>query len=282
MRVSGRRACARLAPILLLASLAWASGVAAQSKSVSLPVEGLRPADVVARLAHKALAAPGQPNAWKDLASALPEMALGDNADLETTFAAARVADSLAAPTAATAATATETAASPSGSTGLRATGSSLVVQARRALAVLAAAPLRVRWIFGLLALALGGIVVWMVRSGSRRHTATPAPAGGRLWTARALAAGGTDVREIAQRTGMAQEAVDLALRMAGGASKQAPRRRRGADAPSPSGTATRRRRVRMGRPASDAEARRLGHELVRGVRDLRDGRLTYGTGARR
>jgi len=87
------------------------------------------------------------------------------------------------------------------------------------------------------------------------------APAGGRLWTARALASGGAQVNDIARQVGMAQEAVALALRLNGAG-------------PAPAVAAPQ-------APASNPAETRLRRELRAGIGHLRDGRLTYGGGAR-
>jgi hypothetical protein len=238
----------------------------ASPSPVRLPVQGMRPVDVVARLARKALTSPAEAGAWKDLAGALPEMALGDDADLEGTLAAARLADSLAAGTS----SATDPVASaPDDAVGRYARGWP------RLFAFLPGSPVSragLGWALAGLVLAVTTVVVWRLVARSRGSRGTRRPPNGRFWTARALAGGGTQLREIARRTGMAQEAVDLALRLTGGSAlptpTPAPRR---AMVPAP----------RAGRGDGEAAGRRLRRELTTSVRDLRDGRLTYGGGVR-
>lgn len=215
-----------------------------------------RPSDVVARLARQALTSPRDTAAWKALAGALPAMALSGGADLEGTFEAARLADSLSAD------------AGTGGSLG----GSTPSQDARSAMTRFAAVLATPRGrlavlVFGLAVLAGGLVGVRARRPRRARSGEAPRKDAGRLWTARTLATGGTAIPEIARRTGMAQDAVDLALRLSGSTSPapaRVPARPLAPQAPV-------RRRSR--------EDARLRREVSAGVGRLRDRRLTYGGG---
>ena len=257
----------RLSVAILLALASSAHGVAAQegpTGTVALPVHGPRPsvpvsseaevpskpADVVARLAREAMASPTDAAAWQALAGALPDFALSGGADLEGTFEAARVADSLGASAAPMVGESTREADLPA----LPSVWKSLP-------------PMRLDLLLAAIATLVGGVVVWRtaLSRGQRRRTRAPAPQG-RLWTARALASGGIDVSEIARRVGMTQEAVTLALRMSG--ARPAP------VAPAQATVSTRRSTREQDRNAS------IRQEMLASVERLRDRRLTYGGGA--
>ena len=267
--------------------LLLAPGVAAQGPTMpagsqvaaaASPVPGLeRPSDVVARLAREALASPGDSTAWRALAGALPDMALSGDADLEGTFEAARLADSLSA--------ATGVAVTSDVDPG----GAPLVEQASPPAVTDPGAPaswwppaLSAQVMIGTLFGALALVGLRMTRTRRRVRMAPPSPAHraeqGRLWTARTLATGGVDVPEIAKRTGMAQEAGNLALSLAGHApvtDRDGNRRPMGAPAGrGPSTPAT--PRATGPRPAED----RIRREVTAGVGRLRDRCLTYGGGA--
>lgn len=242
----------RLTVLFLLALLAG-TGVAAQETdagSVALPIHGPRPTDVVARLARRAMATPSDSAAWKALAEALPELALIGSADHAGTFAAARLADSLSA--SGPMIPASGAAAGPPSSP-------------TPPLVLGAIPPMLRTGALGLLAVMMTTIVVWRFRprpeSVQDRPSTTQA---GRLWTAQTLASGGVHVPEIARRMGIAQEAVTLALRMAGTDTVTASRR------PASSPTQP---------PRTEAQIR-MRREILAGVGRLRDQRLTYGGGS--
>ena len=237
--------------VLLSVALLAASGAAAQevgSGSVALPVHGTRPTEVVARLARQAMATPSDSAAWKALAGALPELALVGSADHVRTLEAARLADSLSV---------SSLAHTPSNEDGAAPPLSS-------AEALLARVPATARTgAIALFAILLTVIVVWRVRARPSppvrdRPSSTQA---GRLWTAQTLASGGTDLPEIARRMGIAQEAVTLALRMAGTDTKTV-----SLDTPSAPSAGP------VGRPRTEAHVR-MRREILAGVSRLRDQR---------
>jgi hypothetical protein len=211
-----------------------------------MPVLLERPSDVVARLARQALTAPGDTAAWKALAGALPAMALTGGADLEGTFEAARVADSVSV-----------------------AAGGGIAPRSASVFASLEYAPIAGVMVFlG----ALAALAVHLLRG--RRHLGNRALPGtlseaGRLWTATTLAAGGLALPEISKRTGLAQEAVNLALLMAA----QGPMTNVVEPVRTPMALSS---GVPFGRTAAEEQLRR---EVVAGSGRLKDRRLTYGGG---
>lgn len=236
----------------------FAAGGVAQTtgpQGVPLPVHGVKPSEVVARLAREALHAPGDSASWASLGQAIPEMALAEGADMETTFEAARVADSLSS---ATGVTAVDAGTAPSTTENARSPMAGGVPR------------LPVDGVLGgTTVLALAAFVVMVFRRRSR-STRSPAPrevAAGRRWSAAAMASGGIAVPDIARRMGLSQEGVDLALRLKGGSAESArlpvERPRHPASAPQAA--------------AASVEQARMRRELMQGAGRLRDQRVTYG-----
>lgn len=235
------------------------SPVAAQADS---PAAG---PDAVSRLVREALARPDDPAAWTGLAEALPELAVTRDADPVSVFEASRLADSLA-----TAPVEEATTATADTSAGLTAWVTGLTTSDAAALAP---------W-FLVVILLVAGPLLSRIRG---RPSAAPAddegaPATGnqpgkgpvpgvspRLWTVTTLADNGLPPAEIARRTGMAQDAVQVLLGLR--------------DAPVPS--ALRNRSTGATRPPSLTERAAgistLRQELARDARRLEGGRLTYG-----
>lgn len=217
-----------------------------------------RPSDMVARLARTVLLAPGESSAWRALAGALPELALEGPADLEGTLEAARLADSVAA-----------TLQARSGEPDTLPPDTASMAPASPA------TPRRSLLWPGLL-MGAGALLLGALGMGELRRRWARASRGGRrveeagrLWTVRTLAGSGIPLAEIARRTGMAQEAVDLALSLAG----------------APLADTAQGRRARPGRPSAEARRDRddrLRLSLDAGVSALTDGRLTYGGGVSR
>lgn len=234
------------------------------AEAVTAPVQMERPADVVAQLAREALYGPGSGESMKALASALPELALTGGADIESTFAAARVADSLAVTAPITNSVAAD--ASTAGRSDLWSWVPALgvsddwlrLIQTPEVVGSLAAL---------LLAAILIGRALGRRRAAPPKRAPNVAKPRGRLWTARTLASGGAHVSEIAERTGMAQEAVHLALRLAGVGAVQS------WDEQLPH-----RQPARVSPRAVDLE---LERDVIAGSRHLRDRVLTYGGAAR-
>jgi hypothetical protein len=158
----------------------------------------------VADLASKALAAPLDSSSWAALARALPELALSGGAELEETFEAARLADSVAF------------SIRPAPAQGL-----AMGLGPRRPAEVSTAGLTDVfptGWaVLTVVAAGLGALVFLRRRARRALRPLRLQGAGkGRVRTARALARGGAGVADIARRTGMAREAVSLALRVRG------------------------------------------------------------------
>lgn len=257
------------AAVLLLAAGAGAQEAGAPPPTLSL--DGMLPSAVVARLARQAMHAPGDSAAWAALAHALPEMALVEGADLEGTFEAARMADSMSA-AAMTAPGAREDAPLASG------TSTAPAQTASRVTAGVAAIRERIDGFPRLpVPLALGavlalssllGVLVFRRTRGARTSPATRAHAsGGRTWAAAALASGGIATADIARRTGLAQEGVDLVLRLANAS----------AAASRPTRSTSRSGSARPVAPRTTLPSERLRQEVRQGVGRLRDQRLTYG-----
>ncbi|MDH5588454.1 MAG: hypothetical protein OEZ65_01440 [Gemmatimonadota bacterium] len=231
---------------LLLVILVAASPVAGQDTATTASPP--RPAEVVADLARRALTDPEDPGTWRALAGALPEMALSGGADLDGTFEAARLADSLG------------------------------IADARQPVAPASRLPWE-SWNLGpehlfagsvALTLLVGALVVRSsIRRRKARRSARKTEMGGRLWAARSLASDGISVAEISKRTGMAQDAVRVVLGLS--APRKSP-----TWAPKPGYTV---RPPRVVPAAGDAMAGQRAEwkaEIVSGARRLRDGRLTY------
>ena len=230
----------------------------ATERGPALPLDGPRPAEVVAARVRSVLQDHRSTEAWKGLAGALPEMALSGGADLAGTFEAARLADSISA----------------------------LEVSPRALRSLWAPAGLGsgrrggVEWAQALGAGVLAGTLVVALatlarsRKGRTGRRSQRADGKGRVWAAQSLASSGIPVVEIARRTGMAQDGITvlLGLSRARNARQIASRALR-RPAP-PTG-------VRRGNSARrlDAERERLRAEIASGARRLRDGRLTYGGG---
>ena len=197
-------------------SLTTPSALEADGESVlPLDVAGsdLRPADFVAARVRSILRDADDSQAWDELAQGLPELALSGGADLMSTFEAAALAESLR----------------PAGATGI----SSPDVPPM-------SAPILVDWrsttpfqaiaLAVLLAAALAGLFrTWKrrgnrsARSGWGRRRRSRSGSGSRsgrgaspvmtpVAQARQLASAGITVPEIAQRTGMARDAVSILI----------------------------------------------------------------------
>lgn len=252
----------RLTALVTAVGLLWGGGVQGQegASGADVVTGGQKPADVVAELARKALSRPGDTATWGALARTIPDMALVGGADLESTFEAARLADSL------TAASLLEAQAPrrvppvekavPAPPERLEARRDTL----KRALSAglnWAGDP---RVALPALVSLLGALV--LLHAGRRRRPARRTEAGGhgRVWAVRTMASGGVEVQEIARRTGMAQDAVRMALGM-------------GASPATPAVAATAPSARRRSAPAQ-AQLRR---EISAGARRFRDGRITYG-----
>ena len=156
-----------------------------------IPGVAQRPAELVAARVRRVLLS-NSDDAWFELADALPELALAGGADLTTTFEAARLAER-------------------AGST---------VATRRSGARAWAASVTRTQWIIFLLGVftlpmvaltllrrhrAPATSVRFLVRSTGARNGVTS-----RFADARQLATAGLAVSEIAQRTGMARDAVTL------------------------------------------------------------------------
>ncbi len=194
------------------------------------PASPPRPAEVVAQRARRALEAPEDGPAWSALASSLADMAVMGGADIAATFDAAHVADSLAAipseasdtgtaPVAAEPAPAHRSVRALLGTVGMP-RGMPDMKDVRRALEVgrgLAGDPR-----FALPTLAVLFSLLLILRLTKRRKVRRKATArakaeperAGRVWTALTLASGGVDVADISRRTGLAREAVGMAVRL--------------------------------------------------------------------
>lgn len=224
-----------------------------------------RPAEVVARMARRAMGLPDDPEAWQALAEVLPELALSGEADLEGTFQAARVADSLSA-----------TAA-----TGLGASQSEGQAWFPRWTALPSGALPSAVALAVALAAALSGALVVVLRR--RRSRATEARRDGgtdKLGAARSLVTRGLPAYEISRRTGMAQDAVQVMLAMSGATPRPRPRPR--THARTHSGTrATLTGNPRRAPGAAGVDRDELEREARAAAARLRDTRLTYGPGAR-
>ncbi len=195
-----------------LAGLALAP-LTALSAQTARPVPGsaiagpLRPAQVVARLASRALAGARDSATWGALSASLSDLAVKGHADIAATFAAAHIADSLAQAEPRAATTPPERASSVAGLVAVARRGGVVVWRSMEKSDV------------ALPALTVLLAVLFLLRLGERRRSTTAhhdADEHGRVWTARALATGGVDLAEISRRTGLAQEAVDMALHLAG------------------------------------------------------------------
>ena len=242
----------RLILLALLVAAAPASGV--QTVSRSLSATGERPAELVARMAREAMGLPADPAGWSALANALPEMALLGGADLESTFEAARIADSLSASASALAEPAV--GADPG------------VMESVKT--ILLSSLMQGRWMDIVLAfLVTGAVGAGIVLLRRRRKNPKKAKApyrGDRVRAARSLASSGLSVHEIARRTGMAQDAVHVLMSLAGSA---------------PAPAAPTRTRPPTSVVGSHVNASDLQREAHQAARRLRDQRLTYGPGAR-
>ena len=156
----------------------------------------LRPAELVASRVREVLRDHSDDVAWQELAGALPEMALSGGADIQSTFEAARIAEDMV-PVATPVPSASSAAAGAAFEEVLRLVRGIDVDMAGQLLAIA----------FGLFALTM-----LFKGSGNRARGARSEPAKGRCREARALAAGGVPVYEIAKRTGLAREAVSVLL----------------------------------------------------------------------
>jgi len=235
-----------------------------------LPVHGVRPAQVVAAKVRAVLRGQGDPVAWKALATTLPELALVGGADVEATFNAARLADSVAAAGARATVRPTVAAAVRGGSTASADRGPPSIFRATL--------PRNVSFA-GVVVLAGFGIglgLLWRRGGRASRRSVGGSAEADRLADVLSLAATGIGVAEIARRTGMAQDAIRVLLGIrppsdlhnSGALSAPAAGVRR----PHPG-------RVRSSARRLDGERERLKAEITTGARRMRDGRLTYGTG---
>ncbi|MFQ5538166.1 MAG: hypothetical protein ACE5GJ_12040 [Gemmatimonadota bacterium] len=185
-------------------------GQARAESSVASPAT---PVHTVARRMREALRAPDRPGVWSEIARALPELALEGSADLEGTMEAARIAEDL---------TALENRASPasgaSASNGSR-NGEASAGEVRfpqeaglpfpRPSDILVILTGIV--VLGVLLKTSGGMTPWQRRS-VRRPDTGDAGGGHSAGEIRHLASVGLTVREIARRTGMAQDAIHVLM----------------------------------------------------------------------
>lgn len=226
----------RLRLVTTLAALTTLSAATLGAQEAKAPIRGLasppRPAEVVAQRASRALAAPEDGPSWKALASSLADMAVMGDADVAATFDAAHVADSLAAIR--SEASTTEAGAAPVASEPARARRSVRALlgtvgmphgmpdmkDMRRALEMGLGLAGDTR--FALPTLAFLFSLLLLLRMTERRKVRRKAKGkaraeperAGRVWTALTLASGGVDVGDISRRTGLAREAVNMAVRM--------------------------------------------------------------------
>jgi len=193
---------------------------------LTLPGSEGTPSAVVARLAREALRHPSDPSTWGALADELPELALSGTANLDATFDAARLADSLAAGMAPTTpsdevATLAVSTAGAVGSVGsrlssLRARAAGIVTWFRSVRIPRPTWPLAA-WAAGVFALV--GLPVWAAlrlrrRAAAEKPDPVPASNGGVYWVARSLVTAGTPVSEVARQTGLSQDAIHVLLRL--------------------------------------------------------------------
>lgn len=267
--------------------------------------------DPVSRLVRDALARPHDPAAWTGLAEALPELALTRDADPVTVFEASRLADSLAAVPVEPNPAATRFPAPPSaagrasGPGGVRSWAGTRIRKAADALSAGGLTPSDAAalapWFLVVILLVAGPLLsrVRARRPSGRRgkpHRQDPevdstrqGPVPGvspRLWTVTTLADDGLSPAEIARRTGMAQDAVQVLLGLRSASVPPGTRNmpRGVGDTGHPYSThlgAT--AAPRAARPPSLTERAAgiatLRNELTRDARRLKGGRLTYGAG---
>lgn len=200
------RASAFVTALAVIAPMG-ASGAEAQSR-VDDAEPSVAPATLVAERA-RALLHDESREAWLALAGALPELAISGQANLESTFEAARLAEEMGQPLIALpmAGPATPSASldAEREEAGLDALG--VVWRAVRSTDLDALARL--------LALAIGIGTLAMVGRGPRTKAAKvrPTRSAARYRDVRSLAANGVSITEISRRTGLAREAVTVLLR---------------------------------------------------------------------
>lgn len=229
------------------------------------------PSEVVARMARQAMGGSDGPEVWQALASALPDLALKGSADLAATFEAARVADSISA---ASAAVASMSAAGAPG----RAEG-------------WAGVPPGSLFLWGGAGfLALLGMTAARSRRRAGREAAASVPTevvavAGRVGTARSLLTSGLTADEVARRTGMAREAVEVLVALTHGRALAGTEGATRSGGPSPQRARGRGRygAVPLGRTTARRDRpdeERLRREAREAARRLRDRRLVYGPGS--
>jgi len=186
------------ATIALTVALLAASSVQAQDvggpNAVQLqqPPLGVRPAEVVAAQVRSVLHNHRDGDAWRGLADALPELALQGGADLESTFEAARLAETMSIETA----TDSPATVEPAWLTILR--------------------TVNVELLGTVLALVTALIVVWHAtrNRGAEQDPPQPTRVPVRFREAYALASRGRSTAEISRRTGLARDAVTVLIGM--------------------------------------------------------------------